>query len=98
MIDMKRFVFPVVLWAGLLTGFSARANDDVYANAMRAYHNGDYQSAYRLLRPLADAGHVDAQFRIGMMYENAQGVARDPAKAEYWYNQACPLPDQSGPR
>jgi len=98
MIDMKRFVFPVVLCAGLLVVFLARANEDVYADAMRAYHNGDYQTAFRLLRPLADAGHVDAQFRIGMMYENAQGVARDPVKAEYWYNQACPLPDQPKPQ
>ncbi len=65
---------------------------DGFGDALSAYDAGDYDAALRLLRPLAERGHADAQFRLGTMFDNGLGVPVDPTQAEYWYNQACPRP------
>jgi TPR repeat protein len=38
-----------------------------------AYHRGDYVTALRLWRPLADQGNVHAQFNLGVKYHQGQG-------------------------
>ena len=54
-----------------------------------AYNLGDYATAYRLWRPLADLGNADAQFNIGLMYEEGNGMAQDYAAAVKWYRKAA---------
>src|SRR5690348_6176153 len=54
-----------------------------------AYQKGDYATALRLLRPLADAGNSDAQVFIGLSYEFGDGVAKNTAEAVKWYRQAA---------
>ncbi|MDX1514654.1 MAG: tetratricopeptide repeat protein [Gammaproteobacteria bacterium] len=55
--------------------------------------SGDYEAALHNWRPLADAGHVDAQFNIGLLYDNGAGVERDPAEAARWYRLAAEAGD-----
>lgn len=55
----------------------------------RAYANRDFASARALCRPLADAGLADAQFVLGQMYQNGEGVARDAGRAAPWYRRAA---------
>jgi TPR repeat protein len=50
---------------------------DRYLKAIAAYEMGDYAKAFRLQRPLANQGHVDARNNLGMMYAPGQGVQRD---------------------
>jgi hypothetical protein len=50
---------------------------------------GDYATALRLWRPLADQGNAAAQVRLGMFYENGRGVPRDYAEAARWYRKAA---------
>jgi hypothetical protein len=54
-----------------------------------AYNNGDYATALRELRPLAEQGYAKAQFRLGWMYYNGKGVAQDDAEAVRWYRLAA---------
>ena len=54
-----------------------------------AYDRGDYATALREWRPLAEQGDPSAQFRLGSLYENGEGVPRDFAKARQWYEQAA---------
>jgi uncharacterized protein len=56
-----------------------------------AIERGDYTTAMRLLRPLADRGDTKAQYNLGWMYDNGQGVARDYALALVWYRKAADL-------
>lgn len=43
-----------------------------------------------LYRKAADQGDVDAQFNLGVMYENGQGgLAKDDAQAVTWYQKAA---------
>ncbi len=76
---MKRFLLALVLacalsapaWAGFDEGWAA-------------YDRGDYQTAYHEFLPLAEQGDAAAQYNLGLMYDNGQGVARDHAEAVKW--------------
>ena len=50
---------------------------------------GDYATALRLLRPLADQGDAVAQFYLGLMYDNGRGVPQNYAEAVKWYRLAA---------
>ena len=40
---------------------------------MAAYGRGDYATAVRLLRSLADQGNASAQHNLGVLYESGRG-------------------------
>jgi hypothetical protein len=54
-----------------------------------AWDRGDFASAMRLLRPLADRGDPRAQNRVGLMYQHGWGVRLDYADAVNWFRQAA---------
>lgn len=54
-----------------------------------AYNRGDYATAERLWRPLADEGNARAQNNLGVMYENGKGVPQDIGEALKWYRLAA---------
>lgn len=83
-----------ILFVSLFTGIAVTAWAEDYDEAVRAYASGDYPRAYKLFLPLAESGHMDAQFHLGLMYDNGLGVDQDPVIAEKWYNRACPLPGE----
>jgi hypothetical protein len=57
--------------------------------------NGDYATALRLLRPLAERGNRQAQYNLAVMYANGRGVPRDEAEANRWYRKAAEQGDAS---
>jgi TPR repeat protein len=57
-------------------------------DGVKAYSHADYAGAQRLLMPLAEKGNVDAQYSIGLMYANGQGVDPDKVKAHTWFDLA----------
>jgi TPR repeat protein len=69
-----------------VVGFAAAGPfEDAYA----ATHRGDYATALRLWRPLADRGDALAQNQIGWMFERGYGVPQDYVQAHMWYNLAA---------
>ncbi len=50
---------------------------------------GDYATALRELRPLAERGNSDAQYRLGRMYEFGRGVPIDKAQALVWLRKSA---------
>ena len=54
-----------------------------------AYHRGDYATALREWQPLAKQGHAAAQYNLGLLYANGQGVPKDDAQARQWYEKAA---------
>lgn len=54
-----------------------------------AYKKGDYKSAYRIFKPLAERGDVGAQFTLGEMQKKGQGVPKGDAEAVKWYRMAA---------
>jgi uncharacterized protein len=55
------------------------------SNGTQAYDRGDYVTAMNELHPLAEQGLASAQFYLGVMYENGQGVPQDYPEAARWY-------------
>jgi len=60
-----------------------------FEDAIAAYDRGDYATAMRLLRPLADQGDSDSQYKLGFMYEWGLGVSQDSAEAVNWLRKAA---------
>ena len=60
-----------------------------YEDGFEAYQRGDYTTAMRLVRPLADQGNAKAQEMVGRMYEQGQGVAQNYGEAYKWYRLAA---------
>ena len=58
-------------------------------DANGAYDRGDFATAVRLYRLLADQGDAGAQFILGAMYSLGRGVSRDDAQAVTWYLKAA---------
>ena len=53
-----------------------------------AAQKGDVLTAFQIFKPLAEQGNPPAQYFIGWMYENGQGVAQDYKSAIKWYSHA----------
>jgi TPR repeat protein len=58
-------------------------------DATAAYQRGDYATALRLWRPLAEHGNARAQGFLGFMYANGDGVPQNYAEAVKWYRKAA---------
>lgn len=54
-----------------------------------AYQRGDYAAARRLLRPLALQGDADAQFKVGVMYDQGWGAPQNYTLALAWFREAA---------
>jgi uncharacterized protein len=84
-LTLKRALAAVLL----VLSFAAPVAAGPIENATAAYDRGDYATALRLLRPLADQGNAIAQSNLGRMYDKGQGVPQDFAEAVKWYRKAA---------
>lgn len=58
---------------------------DPNAEYQAAYDRGDYKGALKILKPMADQGDATAQFNLGVMYAEGEGVPQDYKEAVKWY-------------
>ena len=72
----------------LMLSFAAPVAAGPIEDAATAFRRGDYATALRLLRPLADQGSVAAQFDLGLLYDNGWGVPKNSIEAFKWYRLA----------
>ncbi len=56
---------------------------------LAALRRGDYATALRLIRPLADQGNADTQASLGFAYDIGYGVPQNDAEAIKWYRRAA---------
>jgi len=54
-----------------------------------AYKTGDYKTALREFKKLAEAGNPNAQFSLAVLYLSGRGVKRDVAQAIDWHRKAA---------
>ena len=78
---MRILLWCVLLWSGLATA----GVDD----AVAAFSEGDFQTAEKEFHKLAEQGDAFAQFFLGFMYLEGQGVPQDYAQAMEWYRKAA---------
>src|ERR1051326_5967343 len=60
-----------------------------YQKGLQAYTVGDYATALKEWRALAEQGDASAQNNLGVMYENGQGLPKNYEQAHVWYQQAA---------
>ena len=58
-------------------------------DANAAIKRRDYATAVRLIRPLAEQGNANAQYNLGVFYDNGLGVPQDRVRAHMWLNLAA---------
>lgn len=56
---------------------------------LAAYQRGDYATTLKEWKPLAEQGDADAQYNLGVMYGDGDGVPQDYAEAMRWYRAAA---------
>jgi hypothetical protein len=54
-----------------------------------AYSKGEYTRAYAELKPLAEEGNAEAQWYLGVMCHDGQGVPQDYNEAVKWFRKAA---------
>ena len=83
---MRAFRAAVVLVLALALPAHVLAAD--LQAGLDAYERGDYAAALKEWRPLAEQGDVVAQYYLGTMYADGEGVPQDPAEATKWFRLA----------
>jgi TPR repeat protein len=79
----------IVAAVGLAVVLSGTASAGPLEDGKSAYQSGDYATALHLLNPLAAGGDADAQYVLGCLYENGDGVRQDFAQAASWFQAAA---------
>ena len=82
---MKKLLLILVL--AVMCSSVARAGDS--EDAEKAYQKGDYATALKLWRPLAEKGGSSAQYNLALMYHFGKGATQNYQEAEKWYRKAA---------
>jgi TPR repeat protein len=77
---MRTFIAVVFLLSSELVALADPLDD-----ANTAYEKADFGSAHKLYSQLALQGDRTAQFRLGVLYEDGNGVVKDSREAVRWY-------------
>ena len=84
---MKKILLAVLLVLCLASpGWGERISAEV---AVAAYQKGDYATALRQFRFLAESGDAGAQYNVGYMYDTGKGVQASYEEAVKWYRKAA---------
>ena len=81
---MKRLALAVALLIGLATPSQAD-----YQAGKAALDRGDYATAFREFKTLAEQGNAGAQFLLGRAYGLGWGVPKDFVLAHMWFSLAA---------
>jgi uncharacterized protein len=85
-----RLLAAIALALYLVLPLPAGAGDaEDFVRGGSAYDSGDYATALKLWRPLAEQGSVGAQFNIGLVYDQGNGVPQNYKEAVFWWRKAA---------
>ena len=79
---MKKLI--VSLGLALTLSFGSTFDEGV-----EAANKGDYKTALTVFEELASKNDADAQYGLGVLYNNGYGVKQDYKKAIEWYEKAA---------
>ena len=86
---MRKLTAALCLAVALLIGGPAISWGADFQKGLEAAKTGDYATALREWEPLAEQGDADAQYNLGIMYDEGQGVQQDYKVAVKWYRLAA---------
>ena len=85
---MKRLLTTLVILTGLISSAGAVWAQDLN-KGLKAAQSGDFATAMKEWRPLAEQGLAGAQNNLGLMYDKGTGVLQDTIAAHMWFNIAA---------
>ena len=86
---MRHLIATICLMIAVLLGSAGMSWSADFQKGLTAYKSGDYATALREFRPLAEQGTANAQVYLGLMYANGRGVPQDYKTAVKWYRLAA---------
>jgi TPR repeat protein/V8-like Glu-specific endopeptidase len=86
---MKTLLTSLCLTIAVLLGSVGESWSADSQKSITAYESGDFATALREWTPLAEQGLSNAQYNLGVMYENGKGVPQDYKTAVKWYRHAA---------
>ena len=81
----KLLTYLLALTFLFLFGCSSIVLADDLQDGLDAYDRKDFKTAYKLFLPLAEQGNALAQYNLGQMYRQGQGVPQDYQEAGRLY-------------
>ena len=70
-------------------GYAFQQQHVNFSQAQTAFENRDYVYSFRLLKPLAENGHVQAQYLLATLYDIGLGIKKNELLSFYWYKKAA---------
>ena len=70
-------------------GYAFQQQHIDFSQAQSAFENKDYVYSFRLLKPLAENGHVQAQYLLATLYDVGLGIKKNELLSFYWYKKAA---------
>ena len=86
---MRKLTATLCLTIAVLLGSAGVSESADFQKGYAAYESGDYVTAVREWTTLAEQGDANAQYNLGAMYGNGQGVPQDYVRAHMWFNIAA---------
>lgn len=71
--------------AVLIVLFGTQSFSQDLNKGLKAYNAGDYATALKEWKPLAEEGNARAQHNLGVMYQLGRGFLEDATEAVKWY-------------
>jgi hypothetical protein len=86
---MRNLTATLCLTLAVLLGSAGMSVSQDFMKGFDAWDRGDFAIALREWTPLAEQGDAVAQYNLGQMYHNGDGVPQDYKTAVKWYTLAA---------
>jgi len=84
---MKIYLLLAALIGGMFLNTHSHAAD--FKKGLNAKKTGNIEAALREFKPLAESGHKNAQFQLGLLYAFGEGVQKDLSLASEWFHRSA---------
>lgn len=81
---LKKWLLLLILFV-FIVGCAA----PTFKDGTTALNKGDYRTALKAFKPLAEKGDASAQYNLARMYNGGAGVKKDPEEALMWLRRAA---------
>ena len=81
-LNLRTLILTLFVLSGIVSPSFVKADD--FQDAVTIVNDGDFETAYKMLVPLAEKGQAAAQLILGMMYFKGTGVEKNIVQADKW--------------
>ncbi|HDR1204990.1 TPA: sel1 repeat family protein [Pasteurella multocida] len=82
-------LLSMALLVSAMNVFAQLEEDPVFEQGAEAYKHGDHTTAFKLWLSRAEQGDMSAQFNVGRMYDEGDGIEQDKQQALKWYQKSA---------